>query len=335
MSFKSIVAIVVLGAIFIVGSQALFIVQQTEQAIVLQFGNPKRTILSPGLYVKTPFLQNVVYFDNRLLDLPADPQEIIASDQERLVVDAFAKFQITDPLQFYQKLRTINGAKLQLEGFLESNIRRVMGGVPSNEIVSGERANLMNLIERGVNDQVQANEYGLVVRDVRIRRADLPESISERVFGRMRSEREQEAAQIRAEGEEKARRIRAEAEKNRTVLLARARETSEITRGEGDALRNAIFACSFGADRDFFAFYRSMQAYEKSFNSDDTTMVLSPDSEFFRFFGDAKGAQADAVLSAPAASPSAVSRDRKCRNGAYDLSGVEFLELNGSEAGVE
>ena len=334
MNMKAVAALVVVGLIGIIASQALFVVQQTEQAIVLQFGNPKKTILTPGLNVKTPFLQNVVYFDNRLLDLDAPPQEIIASDQERLVVDAFAKFQIVDPLQFYQKLRTIGGARLQLAGFLESNIRRVMGGVPSNEIVSGERANLMNLIEQGVNDQVQANEYGLVIRDVRIRRADLPESISERVFGRMRSERQQEASQIRAEGEEAARRIRAEAEKQATVILARARETSEITRGEGDALRNAIFACSFGADPDFFAFYRSMQAYEKSFNSDDTTMVLSPDSEFFRFFGDANG-KSEVMAAAPQASSFAGSRDPKCRNGVYDLTGVEFLELDGSEVAPE
>lgn len=323
MNTKAIASLVVLVIAGFIGLQSVFTVQQTEQAIVLQFGQAKRTVLEPGLYFKLPFVQNVLYFDKRLLDLDAPPKEIIAADQERLVVDAFAKFQIVDPLQFFQKVGSENSARIQLLGFLDSNLRAVLGGVVSNQIISGERANLMQLIEEGVNRQVAAADYGIEIRDVRIKRADLPESISVRVEERMKSERQQEAAQIRAEGEEAARRIRAQAERDRTIILARAREASEITRGEGDGYRTAIFACSFGNDPDFFAFYRSMQAYEKAFQSQDTTMVLSPDSDFFKFFGDSAGAagQFDAAV----ASPAARSRDPLCRDGVYDLTNIDFL----------
>jgi len=323
MSTKAIVSLVALVIAGIVGLQSVFTVQQTEQAIVLQFGQAKRTVLEPGLNFKLPFIQNVLYFDKRLLDLDAQPKEIIAADQERLVVDAFAKFQIVDPLKFFQKVGSENSARIQLLGFLDSNLRAVLGSVVSGEIISGERSNLMQLIEEGVNRQVEAADYGIEIRDVRIKRADLPESISERVFGRMQSERQQEAAQIRAEGEEAARRIRAQSERDRTIILARARESSEITRGEGDGYRTAIFACSFGNDPDFFAFYRSMQAYEKAFQSQDTTMVLSPDSDFFKFFGDSGGATAE--FSDPVAAPATRSTDPLCRNGVYDLTNIEFL----------
>ena len=316
----SLVAVVIAGFLAL---QSVFTVQQTEQAIVLQFGQAKRTVLEPGLYFKLPFVQNVLYFDKRLLDLDAQPKEIIAADQERLVVDAFAKFQIIDPLKFFQKVGSETSARIQLLGFLDSNLRAVLGNVVSNQIISGERSNLMQLIEEGVNRQVSTADYGIEIIDVRIRRADLPESISERVFGRMQSERQQEAAQIRAEGEEAARRIRAQAERNRTIILARARESSEITRGEGDAYRTAIFACSFGNDPDFFAFYRSMQAYEKAFQSSDTTMVLSPDSDFFKYFGNS-GGFISGVESIPLSQPSR-STDPLCKDGVYDLTNIDFL----------
>ena len=323
MSPKTIVSLVFVLIAGFLALQSLFTVQQTQQAIVLQFGQAKRTVLEPGLYFKYPIIQNVLYFDKRLLDLDAPPKEIIAADQERLVVDAFAKFQIVDPLQFFQKVGSENSARIQLLGFLDSNLRAVLGNVVSNQIISGERSNLMQLIEEGVNRQVSGAEYGIEIRDVRIRRADLPESISERVFGRMQSERQQEAAQIRAEGEEAARRIRAQAERNRTIILARAREASEITRGEGDAYRTAIFACSFGNDPDFFAFYRSMQAYEEAFQSQDTTMVLSPDSDFFKFFGNS-GGDVSSAENIPV-SPASRSRDPLCKDGVYDLSNIDFL----------
>ena len=317
----SLVAVAIAGFLAV---QSLFTVQQTEQAIVLQFGQAKRTVLEPGLYFKYPFIQNVLYFDKRLLDLDAQPKEIIAADQERLVVDAFAKFQIIDPLKFFQKVGSENSARIQLLGFLDSNLRAVLGNVVSNQIISGERSNLMQLIEEGVNRQVETADYGIEIRDVRIRRADLPDSISERVFERMKSERQQEASQIRAEGEEAARRIRAQAERNRTIILARARESSEITRGEGDGFRTAIFACSFGNDPDFFAFYRSMQAYEKAFQSQDTTMVLSPDSDFFKFFGNSEG-DISVLESAPVLQATR-SQDPLCKDGVYDLTNIEFLK---------
>jgi membrane protease subunit HflC len=333
MSPRAVALLVVVIALVFLGTQAIYTVNPKQQAIVLQFGDPRRVTEDPGLYFKTPLVQNVVILDKRLMELDQAPQEVIASDQERLIVDAFARFQITDPQRFYATVNNLRNARERLSGFLNSNMRRVLGGFASTQIVSGQRAALMDLIEAGVNQEAESARLGVVIRDVRIRRVDLPQANSQAVYERMRSERQQEAAQYRAEGEEKARRIRAEAERNQTVIRARAREQGEITRGQGDALRNAIFACSFGADPDFFAFYRSMQAYEAAFQSQDTTMVLSPNSDFFRFFlKTQRGAQEEAVQQPPSQVSQVARNDPRCSaDGSYDLSGVNFLAISQEE----
>lgn len=330
MNPKALFSVIVVGLLAIGGLQFFFTVHQTEQAIVLQFGEVKDVIKEPGLKTKIPFVQNIVFIDKRLLDLDLPPEEVIASDQERYLVDAFARFQITDPLKYFQTVNNETNARQRLSRFLNSNLRRVLGAVSSNDIVSGQRARLMNDIEDGVNREAASAGLGIVIRDVRIRRVDLPQANSEAIYNRMRSERQQQAAQFRAEGEEKSRRIRAEAERAKTVLLARAREEGQIKRGEGDAFRNAIFACAFGADSDFFSFYRSMQAYEQAFNNDDTTLVLSPSSKFFQFFGNPSGSP-DVSNDSVKTSSVVKSNDPRCSaEGAYDLAGIEFLEASAS-----
>ncbi len=332
MTPKTTIPLILLVVVAFVGLQSFFIVAQTQQALVLQFGEPVNVIKEPGLKFKYPFIQNVIYLDKRLLDLDSKPEEIIASDQERYIVDAFARFQITDPLKFFQTVNNERNARQRLSRFLNSNMRRILGAVSSHDIVSGQRADLMNLIEDGVNREAEAAGLGIVIRDVRIRRVDLPQANSQAIYKRMNSERQQQAAQFRAEGEERARRIRAQADRERTVILARAREEGQIKRGEGDAIRNAIFACAFGADPDFFAFYRSMQAYEQAFKNSDTTMVLSPKSDFFRYFGNPEGFL-DGVLPKVTDRPENMSdlerTDPRCRpDGSYDLSGIDFLEAS-------
>lgn len=325
MSPKVLFSLIIVGVLVIVGSQFFFTVNQTEQVIVLQFGEVKKVIKEPGLKTKLPFVQNIIYIDKRLLNLDLPTEEVIASDQERLIVDAFARFQIVDPLKYFQTVNNETNARQRMSRFLNSTLRRVLGAVSSNDIVSGQRADLMNVIEQGVNRQADAAGLGIAIRDVRIRHVDLPQANSEAIYNRMKSERQQQAAQFRAVGEEKARRIRAEAERQKTVLLARAREEGQIKRGQGDAIRNAIFACAFGADPDFFSFYRSMQAYEKSFSNTDTTMVLSPDSRFFQFFVNPAGTTDTLQIPAPKKS-AAASKDHRCgADGAYDLTGIDFL----------
>lgn len=329
MSPKFIAAIVVVAILGFIGLQSVYTVHQTQQAIVLQFGQTKQVSQEPGLYFKVPLIQNVVFLDNRLLLLDQAPEEIVALDQERLIVDAFARFQITNPLNFYVTVNNEANARQRLSRFLNSNMRRVLGSVVSTEIVSGDRNALMELIEEGVNREVESAGLGIAIRDVRIKRVDLPQANSQAVYERMRSERQQLASQYRAIGEERARTIRAEAERRVTVTLARAREDGEIKRGHGDALRNAIFACAFGADPDFFSFYRSMQAYEKSFQSQDTTMVLSPNSEFFQYFGNPHGARDVVVETVDTTSPRVRSSDARCDpGGGYDLTDVDFLEAS-------
>ncbi len=325
MNPKVLFSLIIVGVLAIGGMQFFFTVHQTEQAIVLQFGEVKDVIKEPGLKTKIPFIQNIVYIDKRLLDLDLPTEEVIASDQERYIVDAFARFQIVDPLKYFQTVNNEANARQRLSRFLNSNLRRVLGGVSSVDIVSGQRADLMNVIEDGVNREAESAGLGIVIRDVRIRRVDLPQANSEAIYNRMRSERQQQASQFRAEGEEKARLIQAEAERAKTVLLARAREEGQIKRGEGDAIRNAIFACAFGADPDFFSFYRSMQAYEKAFNSDDTMMVLSPNSKFFQFFGNSVGSPDNTDVGART-SAAVKSNDPRCSpEGGYDLADIDFL----------
>lgn len=279
--------VVLLVVLAFVAYSALFTVHQTQQALVLRFGEVRHVITDPGLHWKVPVADNVVMIDRRILDLNSPVQEVIASDQRRLVVDAFARYRITDPLRFYQSVGTIDVADSRLATVLNASLRRVLGEQTFFAVVRDSRDQLMHEITRQVN--LEAESFGIDVVDVRIRRADLPQANAEAIFRRMQTEREQEAAQIRAEGEEEARRIRARADRQVTVTVAEANRESERTRGDGDAQRSAIYADAFGRDADFYAFYRSMQAYESGLNADDTRLVLSPTTEFFRYFGDLAG----------------------------------------------
>jgi membrane protease subunit HflC len=262
---------------------SIFIVKEVNQAIVLQFGDPKKIILKPGLNFKMPFIQNVVFLDSRILNLDTPPIEVIASDQKRLIVDAFARFQIVDPLKFYISVGNERVARSRLATIINSRLRNVLG---QQELLSKDRSKQMSLIQEGVN--VEAKNFGIKIVDVRIKRADLPEANSEAIFRRMQTEREKEAKEFRARGAEMAVTITSTADKDVSVLLANANKDSEIMKGEGDGERNAIFADAFGRDPEFFAFYRAMQAYETALIGGDTSVILSPDSEFFKFFGNIK-----------------------------------------------
>jgi modulator of FtsH protease HflC len=280
--------VVIAGAIAAAAYFSFFIVHQNEQAIVLEFGKPVRIISEPGLFWKIPVVQTVDYFDKRILDLDTAPQEVSASDQKRLVVDAFARYRITDPLLFFQSVRDERMVKSRLAPIMESSLRRVLGGATFQDLVRDKREALMKRIAQQVNEE--GKEFGLEVVDVRIKRADLPEQNSKNIFDRMRAERQREAAEFRAEGAAAANRIRANADREATIIKAEAMREGEQTRGEGDAERNRIFAEAYGRDPDFFGFYRSMQAYEQGMKASDTRMLLSPDSEFFKYFTNPSGA---------------------------------------------
>jgi len=281
---KFIVPLIILIAATIYFS--VFIVKEVNQAIVLQFGDPKRIITKPGLNFKIPFIQNVVFLDKRILNLDTPPEEVIASDQKRLIVDAFARFQIVDPLKFYISVGNERVARSRLSTIINSRIRSVLGTQRLQTLLSADRTNQMTLIQDGVNNE--AENFGIKIVDVRIKRADLPQANSEAIFKRMQTEREREAKEFRAKGAEMAAEITANADKEVTVILANAEKTSEILKGEGDGQRNKIFAAAFGQDPEFFAFYRAMQAYEKALIGGETSLILSPDSEFFKFFGNIK-----------------------------------------------
>jgi modulator of FtsH protease HflC len=274
-----------------------FIVKQTEQALVMQFGKFVREEKNPGIYFKTPFLQNVEYFDKRLLDFDATPNEVIASDQKRLIVDAFIRYKITNPLLFKQTVGNEMTMRSRLNSILESSLRQVLGSVPLSAVLSEKRAEIMSDIRNLVNLQamgakvsgnseaanISTGGFGIEVVDVRIKRADLPPANSEGIYKRMQTEREREAKEFRAKGSEDAQKISSQADKERTIILAEAKKKAEITRGEGDAAATKIFAESFGKDEDFFQFYRSMQAYKKTLDRKDTTIMMSPDNEFLKF----------------------------------------------------
>lgn len=272
---------------------SVFVVNPTQQALVLTFGQIDKVVNQtgsdePGLKLKYPWpFQNVIYLDKRILDLNMSSQEVIAADLKRLVVDAFARYRISDPVLFFQRVNNIPEANLRLSTFLQSSLRSVVAKASFEAIVRDDRAGLMEEIRREVSSA--ASELGIEVVDVKIRRADLPDANSQAIFARMQTEREREAAQIRAEGEEQSRRIKSRADRDATVLKAEANRDSEIIRGDGDAERNKIFALAFGEDPEFFAFYRSMQAYEAGLQSGDTSLVLSPESSFFRFFNNPVG----------------------------------------------
>ena len=280
---------IILPLLAIIGATiffSVFIVKEVNQAIVLQFGDPKRIISNPGLNFKIPFIQNVVYLDKRILNLDAPPEEVIASDQKRLIVDAFARFKIVDPLKFYISVGDERVARSRLATIINSRIRNVLGQEELQTLLSVDRIKQMELIKESVN--AEAQNFGINIVDVRIKRADLPQANSEAIFRRMQTEREREAKEFRAKGAEMAVTITSTADKEVTVLLADAEKKSEIMKGEGDGERNKIFAEAFGRDPEFFAFYRAMQAYETALIGGETSLILSPDSEFFKFFGNIK-----------------------------------------------
>lgn len=265
-----------------------FIVHQNEQALVLRFGKVRQEISTPGLKWKVPFVETVDYFDKRILDLDTAEQELIAGDQQRLIVDAFARYKITNPLKFYQNVRTEERVRQVVGPLVESEIRRVLGSATFDEIVRSKREQLMRDIAKRVNRE--GADYGIEVVDVRIKRADLPQENLVKVYDRMIADRVREATELRAQGEAEANRVRARADRQVTVLKADATRRSDQIRGEGEGERNKIFAEAFGKDQEFFRFYRSMQAYRESIKPGDTRMLLSPDSEFFRYFQDPNGA---------------------------------------------
>ena len=289
--------VVLLIALIGVGSSA-FVVQQTQLALVLRFGEPvlgRGLITSPGLHFKIPFIEKVVFMDNRILDLETSKQEVLASDNNRIDVDAFLRYKIVDPLRFYQSVGDTQRGEGQLINVLNSAVRRVLGEANMPQIVRDQRSQLMVRIREQVEQE--ASKFGVTIKDVRIRRADLPRQISEKVFSRMQTERAREAAEFRAQGAEQAQRITSKADRDVVVLRAQAQQQADQLRGEGEAERNGIFAEAYGKDPDFFSFWRSMQAYEAGLKSGDTRLILSPTSQFFRYFGNS-GRQGEA---APAA----------------------------------
>jgi membrane protease subunit HflC len=287
-----IVAVFLLLAL-IIAYGSLFTVYQTDQAIVVQLGEPIRVLTEPGLHFKIPFFQSVISVERRIVDLENPAQEVIASDQKRLVVDAFARYRISDALKFYQTIGAIEGANARLSTLLNSALRRVLGEASTIDIVRDKRAQLMAEVRMQLENE--AKSFGIAVVDVRIRRADLPEQNSQAVYQRMQTERQRQAAEFRAQGSQRSQEIRAKADRDVTVLIAEAQSKGEQTRGEGDAERNRIYAQAYGQDPDFFTFYRSMQAYEAGLRSSDTRMVLKPDSDFFRYFGDPMGKTKEAA----------------------------------------
>jgi len=272
-------------------------VAQTEQVLVVRLGEPIRVVTNPGLNFKAPFVDTVISIDKRILDLENPSQEVIASDQKRLVVDAFARYRIQNALRFYQSIGSIQAANIQLTTLLNAALRRVLGEVTFIKVVRDEREVLMARIREQLDKE--ADGYGIEVVDVRIRRADLPEQNSQAVYQRMQTERQREAAEFRAQGGQKAQEIRSKADREATVIIADANSTAEQIRGAGDGERNRLFAEAYGKDKDFFAFYRSMTAYETALRSNDTRFLLRPDSDFFKFFSNSSGKPPVAEAAAP------------------------------------
>lgn len=303
--------LVILAVLAFIAWSSLFVVSQTQQALVLRFGNPINVITEPGLYVKAPLIDNVVMIDKRVLDIDAPPIEVIARDQKRLVVDAFGRYRITDPLLFFQAAGSIEAAESRLSVILNSAIRGAVGQMQFANIVREGRAGLMETITRQVN--AEGRQLGVDVIDVRIRRADLPAENSQAVFQRMQTERQREATDIRSRGEQEARTIRAQADRQATVIVAEANRTADELRGDGEAQANGIFATAFNRDPDFFAFFRSMEAYRAGLKGQNTRIVISPDMPFFRYLTQSPiatetgGAAVPAPAGAPAAAPAATT----------------------------
>jgi membrane protease subunit HflC len=287
--FFAITGVILIVVLAIVGLQSVFVVDPTKYALVLRFGQPVDTALEPGLYFKVPFIDNVVYIEKRLISFSRTPQstlqeenEIVAGDQRRINVLAFGRYRITDPLRFYESVGTVAVANSRLLAILDAAVRTVLGDASFQQIVRDDRTGLMSAITERVAQG--ATNLGVEVVDVRIQRLDLPQDNADRIYVRMQTERQQEAALIRAQGEEAARRIRAAADREVTVTIANANRDAEVLRGAGDAEANLIYARAYGQDEEFFRFYRSMQAYNVGLTPSTTTMMLSPTSDFFRYF---------------------------------------------------
>ena len=300
-----IAALFVLFVVLIVGYSSVFTVAQTEQVLVVRLGEPIRVVTEPGLNFKAPFIDTVISIDKRILDLENPSQEVIASDQKRLVVDAFARYRIKNALRFYQSVGSIQAANIQLTTLLNASLRRVLGEVTFITVVRDQREALMARIRDQLDKE--ADGYGIEVVDVRIRRADLPEQNSQAVYQRMQTERQREAAEFRAQGGQKAQEIRSNADREATVIVAEANSTAEQVRGAGDGERNRLFAEAYGKDPDFFAFYGSMSAYENGVKSSDTRFLLRPDSDFFKFFSNSSG-KPPAAPALPAATTAAAPK---------------------------
>ncbi len=268
---------------FVTFVSTAFKVDQRKQVLILQFGEPIRVIKEPGLNFKIPFIQNLIFFDKRILDLSITDQELIANDQKRIIINAFTKYKINDPLIFYKTVRNIYGVSSKLSAVLDSSLRKIIGEFRLNQLLTDNRGDIMTRIKDVVNEE--AKIYGIDVVDVRIMRSDLPKENSDSIFARMRAEREKEAREIRAEGAEEADKIRAEADKQRTIILAEAEKESNLTRGLGEAKANKIYANGYNRDAEFAEFYRSMKAYEKSFSNGNTNFIISPEGQFFKHFG--------------------------------------------------
>ena len=329
------VLVIILG---IVATSATFIVRETEQALVLMFGDPQPGVRGPGLHFKLPFVQNVVYFESRILEYNPPQEEIIAADQKRLVVDSFARYRISDPLEFYKAVGNEASARARLSGIFSSALRRVVGNETLASVLSEERSGIMRRIQSDANEA--ATQFGLEVVDFRIRRADLPSANAEAIYQRMRSEREREAREFRAQGAEVAQRIRARAERERTVLIAESQRQSQVLRGEGDGQAIQIYADAYGKAPQFFAFYRSMEAYRNALQADGTTMVLSPDSDFFAYFRDLAGNSGSnlGLPELPGFSPSSAptsngqSNGQPAGNGGSNGAGSNGAASNGGNA---
>ncbi len=283
---KMVKILIISTLLLVLISQTFFTVNQSEQAMVLMFGQPKRLIHTAGLKIKLPLIQNVIYFDKRILDIAIQEQEVIASDQKRLIINAFAKYRIINPLQYYTTIRNQYGLESRLGAILDSSLRQIVGEVTLNELLTVNRVNVMNRIKEVVSRE--STIFGVEIIDVRIMRGDLPKENSEAIFARMQTEREKEAREIRAKGAEEAEKIKAEAEKQRTIILAEAKKKANIIKGSGDGEAAKIYANSYGKDAEFADFYRSMNAYKEAFSQDKTKMIISPDGEFFKYFGNAR-----------------------------------------------
>lgn len=283
MSKKTKQILIFLTIFMVIFTSTMFTVDQRQQVLITEFGKPIRVIKDPGIHFKLPLIQESIFFDKRIIDLGISDQEVIASDQKRLIINAFAKYKITDPLKFYTTARTMEGLSAKINGILDSSLRQVIGEVTLSQLLTEDRGNVMKKIATEVSSQ--ASLFGIEIIDVRIMRADLPKENSNAIFARMQTEREKEAREIRANGAEIAAKIKAEADKQRIIILAEAHKSSNLIRGKGEAKSNQIYSQSYGVDPEFADFYRSMQAYKKSFKEDKTKFITSSDGEFFKYFG--------------------------------------------------